>query len=463
MRAWQLVLVCIWLLATYCIAKQKSERFNTAGGSNTRHVVPKHVNSRPVFQSLNVLHSNLAFKGGAFQDENDEDFKIEQQVQSEPESISEKVGAVLQTLADVLKNLLQSLLGGVTSGVENALQRFEKEYGTNHPEFFAGSFSQATDFARQKGIFTVVYIRPNNGAKGKTKKQDDRVCGALTDKKVIYQINKHFAFWSTAQSSKQAGQLASLLGEKKYPILAVIYTSASNGKRKVIAKHHLNPAPTAPALLSWLEQTRKMNKGLLLGDRRRQEKIQKEIALMKEQREAYKQSIQQDKLNEIQEEKKRQEELERQAEEEERKRKEEEEKALIAQRRAAKKEALGTEPPPDGAPVVTVQLRFADGRRARRRFLASELLEKVFDWADTEEVDINQAKLVSTYPPRTFTVNENQADSLADLLGHQAKTLSLSVDEPIVKKVTAAEGKDEEEEINQEPKDNGDDGVSSCG
>ena len=81
----------------------------------------------------------------------------------------------------------------------------------------------------------------------------------------------------------------------------------------------------------------------------------------------------------------REREVKAQREEEERLAKEQEEREreeAMAKRRADLLESLPDEPVAGGAGVVTIALRFADGRRGQRRFDGDEAMSTVFNWVD---------------------------------------------------------------------------------
>lgn len=81
----------------------------------------------------------------------------------------------------------------------------------------------------------------------------------------------------------------------------------------------------------------------------------------------------------------REREIQAQREEEERLAKEQEEKehkAAMEKRRKELAESLPDEPEAGGEGVVTIALRFADGRRGQRRFDGDEDMATVFNWVD---------------------------------------------------------------------------------
>lgn len=48
--------------------------------------------------------------------------------------------------------------------------------------------------------------------------------------------------------------------------------------------------------------------------------------------------------------------------------------------------------------IVTIMLRLTDGSRVRRRFLRSDTMGKVLDWADVQGVDLEAQQLSSSLP-----------------------------------------------------------------
>ena len=85
-----------------------------------------------------------------------------------------------------------------------------------------------------------------------------------------------------------------------------------------------------------------------------------------------------------------------------------------AARREKKKAALGPEPQGQGEDVCRIAVRLPGGAKAQRAFAVSDALEKVFDWADVEGVDLEATKLVQTRPKRAFTYPEDKGETLAD-------------------------------------------------
>ena len=101
----------------------------------------------------------------------------------------------------------------------------------------------------------------------------------------------------------------------------------------------------------------------------------REHDLLRERTSGYRDSIQGDREREARE---RKEEEAREAEE----RAEVVRKEAVLKRRVGLRESLPEEPVVGGEGVVTVALRFADGRTGQRRFYDAVGMDVVFDWVD---------------------------------------------------------------------------------
>lgn len=79
---------------------------------------------------------------------------------------------------------------------------------------------------------------------------------------------------------------------------------------------------------------------------------------------------------------------------------------------------MGEEPASDaaGEEVCRIAVRWPQGGKAQRSFLATDTLERVFDWVDVEGlVDPEATRLVQTRPKRrAYTYPEDKAFTLAE-------------------------------------------------
>ena len=265
-----------------------------------------------------------------------------------------------------------------------------------------GSLSQALQQARSNAQLLVVYI-PSSSKPNKAKTSNDyKAFKSLVSQQVHDIANKpsiakstsftSFSFWATSKhDAKEAIQAKKQLKiktnssskKKNNPILLVVYPSvaldkygASKITPRVLAQHHCNPPPSETNMASWLNALRKRHKKQYAN---MQHEI-KEMELFQERTKGYKKSILEDTTREQRE--KEEEERKQQLEEERR------EKELALQER--RKELLANlpeEPSPASGQnnrVVTIALRFTDGKKGQRRFLDTVEMEQVFNWVDAE-------------------------------------------------------------------------------
>lgn len=216
-----------------------------------------------------------------------------------------------------------------------------------------------------------------------------------------------FVFWAASITQRDGAAAHNALRAPALPFLAVV--AAPNGR--VIADGDLARANFGtvlavragpPALVgggegtaAWLGRVLERHGGIL--EEMRRTRAERESArLLREQQDAeYARALEEDR------------ERERAAEAEKRKREEEKERLrTLEERRERKRVALGEEPD-KGAGVASVALRLPDGSKVLRRFLLTDAMEKVFDWAEVHRVDIEVACLVCTYPRKSFKYPED--------------------------------------------------------
>ena len=165
---------------------------------------------------------------------------------------------------------------------------------------------------------------------------------------------------------------------------------------KLLAQHHCNPPPSPTAMAAWLKALRKRHS--------KQIKLMKheikEQELFIERQEEYKCSAKEDKERE-------QKEAQLEAERKAKAKAEKERLIALEERRQEFFASLPDEPVQGSTNVITIALRFADGRNARRRFDYSTNMEMIFNWIDVE-FKIERENVILT------TMNGNQTFYLED-------------------------------------------------
>lgn len=235
------------------------------------------------------------------------------------------------------------------------------------------------------------------------------------------------------------------------PILAIFYpatTVDSSGKLKVtprlLAQHHCHPPPSSPeVMMNWANTIRKRH----IREFAKLQHDRKEMQLLKERTEGYKESVKEDKAREEREE--RELEAKKEAEEKERLRLEK-----LEQRRQELLEALPEEPEAGSEGVITIALRFGDGSRDQRRFLAEETsVNDLLNWVDaTHGMEREKIELSTMNGSKTFVYVEGDDDDEQEESGNVTlveaglgKMTALRVTQ-IVEEVDDEEEEEEDEE-----------------
>jgi len=153
------------------------------------------------------------------------------------------------------------------------------------------------------------------------------------------------------------------------------------------------------------------------GNRQPESRILQDRLLKEQQDLEYFHSLEMDRRRDLrrsEEERIRKEEEARRAEEERRRNEEEQRLRREDERRRDERlrrlTALG-EPPAEG---VWLLLRLPSGSRLRRRFLATDALQKVFDFVSGNELDLVSYKLVTHFPKKSFTESADAARTLVE-------------------------------------------------
>ena len=264
----------------------------------------------------------------------------------------------------------------------------------------------AMAIARSQARLLVVYI-PAKGRSSKSKTNNGVATNSLGSKEVARAANRpskkkkgeksngnsklgSFLLWSAENASSAEISAAMKRLKAKHPtkggtsspILLVAYVAQSStqidpatGRPKlqprVLAQHHGNPPPSPTAMAAWLSSLRKRH-GKQYAVMQHQKR---EAELYVERQKGYADSQVEDREREIQAQREEEERLAKEQAEKER-------KAAMEQRRKELAESLPEEPEAGGDGVVTIALRFADGRRGQRRFDGDEDMATVFNWVD---------------------------------------------------------------------------------
>lgn len=284
----------------------------------------------------------------------------------------------------------------------------------------AGSFTDALVKARSQARLLVVLIPSSKPQKD----PNDRKAIQSIVSSDVYEVAERkarkkeeggsFAFWSSKFDSNEATAVIKRLKARKgssssgksgkNPVLMVVYPSAtmnSSGQVKIVprvlAQHHCNPPPDAESMTKWLNALRKRHAKQYAN---MQHEL-KELELFKDRQQGFKSSLDDDRNREVEERLQ-----EQRAAEEETARKEREEE--IKERRKELLEALSEEPEKGSDGVITIALRFGDGRKGQRRFEAETLVDEVFNWIDALfKTERETIELMTMNGKKTFSFGDD--------------------------------------------------------
>jgi len=264
-----------------------------------------------------------------------------------------------------------------------------------------GTLTDALHLARSQGRLLVAFlpatkpIKKRAAASKATKIYDQVSIDSLLSHEVAAVAERNarkreegasFVLWGAKYGSSEANVAMKKfkVNKKKSngnsPVLLVAYPSRGvdpYGKQtlipRLLAQHHCNPPPSPTTMAAWLNALRKRHV-------KQYAAMQHELLEMRQLQErtsGYKDSIRNDRDRGAKEE------VERQRKEEEEQVEREREEGLV-RRRKELLEGLPAEPEgnvrEDG--VVTIALRFMDGRTGQRRFNEDTSMDVVFDWVD---------------------------------------------------------------------------------
>lgn len=449
-------------------------------------------------QKITHVTKILELRGGAVEveiesdeEESDEESDDDNELESQNDEISlttkalSIVGDTIMTIMKIITNLITSTssssnssgkssskslasskneivesykdFGEYLSTVYDCIDDYEDEDDESRVTIEGGSLTNVLIKARSNARLLVIFIPALTKApkKGGGKKSNDQIAiqsifsadvnVAAERKSRKKEKYGSFMFWSTKADSPEATKAMKRLKvtkkSKHCPTLMVVYPAQamdSSGKfkiaPKVLAQHHCNPPPSSTSMSSWLDSLRKRHAKQYAA----MHKELREIAFMKERTEGYESSMKQDRER-VEEEAK--EEARRLEEEKLKKEKEE----YLMERRKTLLESLPEEPSAVGEGIITIALRFSDGRTGQRRFTDDTEVNVLCNWVDALfEMEREQVVLTTMNGKQSFSYDEKDDATLSDAGLGKLVAFRVSVKETNEDKDDAGE-KDEEE------------------
>lgn len=284
---------------------------------------------------------------------------------------------------------------------------YEAHHGVTHPPFFDGSYLSALSAANEQLRFLLVYIH------SESHRLTSNFCRTImTNDGFISAVESSFIMWAGSITQRDAAAAYNALRAPSLPLLAIVVartrpaaSDIERGQFGTLVALRAGPSTVtggADAIVSWLNRVSQRHAPILEELRSQREERESARLLRQQQDEEFAASLEADRRREQEAEQARAE--------------EQREKSRLQQletRRARKKEVLGEEPE-KGVGTTSLVVRLPDGSRIGRRFHKDDTLEKVFDWAEVNGVDIEVACLVMSFPKKRFLYPEDAGTRIGD-------------------------------------------------
>ncbi|XP_059640877.1 plant UBX domain-containing protein 10 [Cornus florida] len=302
---------------------------------------------------------------------------------------------------------------------------FERDYGTNRPNFVVEGFMDALQRSRHE--FKLLFVYLHSPDHPDTPLFCERT---LCSEALAAFVNENFVAWGGSIRASEGFKMSNSLKASRYPFCAVVMAATN---QRIALLQQVEGPKSPEEMLTVLQRVLEESAPVLVAARLDAEERRNNMRLREEQDAAYRAALEADQARERQR-KEEQERMEREAAEAERKQKEEEEARERAAREAAEKEAalarmrqekalsLGDEPE-KGPDVTQVLVRFPSGERKGRRFHSTTTIQSLYDYVDSLGcLEVESYNLVSNFP-RVVYGAEKQCMSLKEAGLHPQASL----------------------------------------
>ncbi|XP_019872029.1 FAS-associated factor 2 [Aethina tumida] len=281
------------------------------------------------------------------------------------------------------------------------IRSYEDRYGSTHPVFYQGTFSQALNDAKRELRFLLVYLHDADAT------DTELFCrSTLSNRSLVEYVNAHFLFWGcSAHSDEGRRTMNAVKCGGRRPFLGVLVLK--EGHMTIVGR--LEGHCEAGLLVQRLRAVvQEFDRNLVQA---RADRVEASInrSLRQHQDEAFMESLRADQ------EKERRREEQRRQEEAERLRIEEEKKAEEARRLSIKKEKIESvhkvpeEPDSSHPDVVHVVFKLPCGSRLDRRFLKTHSLEHVFYFVFCHPEAPDSFEITTNFPKRVLPCRPNNS------------------------------------------------------
>lgn len=273
------------------------------------------------------------------------------------------------------------------------INSFEENYGSVHPVFYQGTYSQVLNDAKQELRFLLVYLHCEDH------QDTHNFCRlTLTNSDVINYINTNMLFWGCSVTTSEGYRVSQALRENCYPFLAVI--ALHDNRMTVVGRLE---GPVGPQeLIERLRTVVQDNEASLIAARAERVERNFNQTLREQQDQAYLESLRSDEEKE-----RRRCEERRRLEEEEKQRLEEEQQEQNRREELEKQKHsfslnIPEEPASDNPNAVHIVLKLPDGTRLERRFLRDHTLEAIFYYVFCHPSAPDTFEIATNFPKRVL-------------------------------------------------------------
>jgi FAS-associated factor 2 len=284
---------------------------------------------------------------------------------------------------------------------------YNQKYGTNHPQFYQGSYSQAVNEAKRDLKFLLIFIHQNDN-------KDSHLFASetLPNPELIEFINNTFIFWSCSKNLPEGQKVYNALKARRCPFLGVIVLKHA---RSTLVSKIEGPITAAELMLQLNNLIAENEHDLVVARLDRDERSQTQL-LRQQQDEAYLESlkIDQEKSNQKQllaEEMRIAQELEKQKIAEEKTR-----ENNILNRKSELRQLLANTPQPEASNELTLKLiiKLPNGNRFERFFLKTEPLSSLYKFVFCNEESPLNFEIVTNFPRKVIECTEDTPLSIQD-------------------------------------------------
>ncbi|KAK8780723.1 hypothetical protein V5799_017934 [Amblyomma americanum] len=273
------------------------------------------------------------------------------------------------------------------------IHSYESRYGSSHPVFYQGSYSQALNDAKQELRFLLIYLH------GDDHQDTPSFCrDVLSYRPLIDFINGNMLFWACSVNYYEGSRVSQALRENTYPFLAVIVLR----EHRMTVVGRLEGLMEPETVIVRLQQIMADNEAALITARMERDERSLTQSLRQQQDEAYQASL----LADQEKERRRLEEVRRREEEEQRQR----ERALQEQQRREEIQRMKLElvdqipeEPPDSDPhSIHLVIKLPAGTRLERRFRRSQSIKYLYFYVFCHSDAPSSFEIITNFPRRTL-------------------------------------------------------------